>query len=286
MVALEAVMLGLIGWGGGLLAGWGLLRAMARLRPDSISEGAELGLWCVALSGACALGGSLAASILPAWRATRVTPLEALAPRRRGDPGRPSRALAAIGLALIAVNPLVVFALPIRDAARYGASAAFGCTSMAVGFILLAPLAVVLTERLLGPALARLLGLNPRLLAAQLSSNMGRTVGTTVAMTIGLGLFVAMQTWGYSMLAPFTPGDLDPRPGRRRSRQAALPELRRRRDPPRPRDQRRPVPPRSPSSRSKFAEDVDGLPKERPSATRQDTCVLVGVDPDAALGGD
>ncbi|MCP6134625.1 hypothetical protein NL393_36160, partial [Klebsiella pneumoniae] len=85
-----------------------------------------------------------------------------------------------------------------------------GCTAMAVGFVLLAPMAVILTERVLGPVLARLLGLNPRLLASQLSANMGRTVGTTVALTIGLGLFVAMQTWGYSMLAPFTPGDWSP----------------------------------------------------------------------------
>ena len=43
MVALESLLLGLIGWGGGLLAGWGLLTLMARLRPESVSEGASLG---------------------------------------------------------------------------------------------------------------------------------------------------------------------------------------------------------------------------------------------------
>ena len=35
----------------------------------------------------------------------------------------------------------------------------------------------------------------------------------------------------------------------------------------------------------KFADDPTGF-KVRPSATRQDNCVMVGVDPDAALGGD
>ncbi len=283
MVMLESIFLGLIGWGGGLLAGWGLLTLMTKLRPESVSEGAALGWWCVALSGVCALGGSIAASILPAWRATSVTPLEAMIPRQRSDSGRLPWLLTVVGLMLIAVNPLVVFYLPMKDTARYGISAAIGCTSMAIGFIMLAPLAVVLTERILGPLLARLLGLNVRLLATQLSSNMGRTVGTTVAMTIGLGLFVAMQTWGYSMLAPFTPGDWTPdllvsiSP-------SGLPDSEV--------DAVRHVPgvvlgkfvPVA-VKQVKFDGDPTGF-KVRPSATRQDTCVMIGLDPEAALGGD
>ena len=74
------------------------------------------------------------------------------------------------------------------DTERYIASAVAGCTSMVIGFVLLAPMAVALTERTLGPVLAFVLGLNRRLLATQLSANLWRTVGTTVAMTIGLGL--------------------------------------------------------------------------------------------------
>ncbi len=63
-----------------------------------------------------------------------------------------------LGLLLIAVNPLVVFWLPIQDTARYGVSAALGCTSMAIGFVLLAPATIMLAEKLLGPFTARLLG--------------------------------------------------------------------------------------------------------------------------------
>ena len=282
MVALEGLALGLIGWGGGLLAGWGLLRLMARLRPESVAEGAALGGWCVALAGLCAVGGALAAAVLPAYRATSVTPLEAMAARPSGRAGRVNGWLTAAGLVLIAVNPLVVFVLPMRDAARYGVSAALGCTAMAVGFVLLAPLAVVLTERALGPILARVLGLNGRLLATQLSSNMGRTVGTTVALTIGLGLFVAMQTWGYSMLAPFTPGDWTP---------DLLVSLAPPGVPDADVDAVRHVPGVVPARflplalrQVKFADDPTGS-RERPSATRQDNCVMVGLDPDAALGG-
>jgi putative ABC transport system permease protein len=283
MVVIESLMLGLIGWAGGLLAGWGLLKLMARLRPESVSEGAELGGWCVGLSGVCALGGSLAASILPAWRATSVSALEAMVPRPRNFSGKLSWILTVIGLALIAVNPLVVFYLPMKDTARYGISAAIGCTSMAIGFVFLAPLAVALTERILAPVLAKLLGLNARLLATQLSTNLGRTVGTTVALTIGLGLFVATQTWGYSMLEPFTPGDWTPdllvsisptgvpdsevdavRHVKGLVAEKFLPVA---------------------VKQVKFADDPTGF-KIRPSATRQDTCVMVGIAPEAALGGD
>lgn len=282
MVAAESLLLGLIGWGGGLLAGWGLLTLMARVKPDLLAEGASLGTWCVLLSGACAVGGSLAAAVIPAWRATRVSPLEAMAPRRSGSGGRLPWVLTLAGLVLVAVNPLVVFFVPMPDTSRYLIAAAVGCTTMALGFLLLAPMAVVLTERVLGPALAWVLRLNARLLSTQLSANMWRTVGTTVAMTIGLGLFVATQTWGYSMLAPFTPGDWAPDvvvtiPGGVSDAQV---------------DKVRHVPGVVPDKliplsvkQVKFADDPTGF-KVRESATRQDNCVMIGFDPDAALGGD
>ena len=283
MVAVESIVLGLIGWSGGLLAGWGLLKLMAKLRPESVAEGATLGLWCVALSGKCALGGSLLAAILPAWRAIRVSPLEGMVPRQGTYSGQLSWSITFAGLILIAINPIVVFLLPMQDTARFAVSAAIGCTSMAIGFILLAPRAVLMTERFLGPLLARVLGLNARLLATQLSSNMGRTVGTTVAMTIGLGLFVAMQTWGYSMLDPFIPGDWTPdllislAPG-----SVPATELEAIRRVPGIVSQRFIV---TAVKQVKFADDVTGS-KTRASASRQDNCVMIGFDPSEGLFGD
>jgi putative ABC transport system permease protein len=283
MVAIESIMLGLIGWGGGLLAGWGLLKLMMKVRPTALSEGASLGVWCVVLSGVCALGGSLAASVMPAWRATSVSPLEAMAPRRSIYSGRLPWVMTIAGLLLVAVNPLVVFVLPLPDTSRYMVAAAIGCTTMIIGFIMLAPMAVVLTERVLGPVLAKVMRLNARLLATQLSANMWRTVGTTVAMTIGLGLFVAMQTWGYSMLAPFTPGDWAPDlivylqpsgvPDSEIDAVRRVPGLKS--------DKFLPLA----VKQVKFAEDVTGS-RVRASATRQDNCVMIGFDPDVALGGN
>ncbi|MGC3971096.1 MAG: ABC transporter permease [Pirellulales bacterium] len=283
MVTMESLMLGLIGWAGGLLAGWGLLTLMARFRPEALSEGASLGWWCVILSGICAIGGSLIASILPAWRATRVSPLEAMSPRSSGFSATTFWVLTIVSLVLIAVNPLVVFFWPMSDTSRYGISVAVGCTSMILGFILLTPLIVVLVEKLLSPLLAKLLGLNRVLLATQLSANMWRTVGTTVAMTIGLGLFVATQIWGYSMLAPFTPGNWAPEmvisispsgvPDSEIKNVQAVKGL--------SKDHFLPLA----VKQVKFADDPTGF-KIRPSATRQDNCMMVGVNLEAAFTGE
>lgn len=283
MIAIESVFLGIIGWVGGLLAGWGLISVMTRLKPELFPTGASLGLWCIALSGICALGGSLTAAIMPAWKATSVSPLEAMAPRQRQKSMRFSWLATILGLLLIAVNPLLVFWVPMEDTARYGMSAAIGCTCMAIGFVLLAPLAVVITERYLGPLVARLLGLNPKLLATQLTTNLWRTLGTAIALTLGLGLFVSMQTWGYSMLGPFTPGDWVPdllfgltpvgvpeseidavRGVKGIVAKECVPMM---------------------VEQTKFATDVTGA-KIRANAGRQDNCVMIGVDPDLAIGGD
>jgi putative ABC transport system permease protein len=283
MIALESLFLGSIGWAGGLLAGWGLLAIVSHFKPSLFPDGVSLGSWCVGLSGTCALGGSLAASVLPAWKVTRVSPLEAMTVRPPAKSGRLSWGVTLASLLLIAINPLVVFTIPMPDTARYAASAFIGCPAMGIGFMLLAPLAIIFTEKILGPLTARLVRVSPRLLATQLSSNLWRTIGTTAALSIGLGLFVTMQTWGYSMLEPFVPGEWVPdlvvglMP-------AGVPDAEI--DAVRHvkgvvADQCVPLA----VEQTKFAEDITGA-RVRESSSRQDNCVMIGVDPVKVLGGE
>lgn len=206
LIALESLLLGAVGWLGGLAAGWGLLQFMRQVQPALFNEPVALGPWCLGLSAACAFGGALIAAIFPAWSAMRVSPLEAMS-----GPATPLSLklvpwLTLAGVLLILINPLLVFAWPMKEESRYPIYVAVGCSTMAVGFILIAPAVIRIVEWLLGPLVARLLGLSPRLLAAELSSNLWRTVGTCIALTLGLGLFVSTQIWGYSMLEPFQPG--------------------------------------------------------------------------------
>lgn len=213
VIAVEGIILAAIGWGGGLLAGWGLLAIVTRWQPELFRNGASLGMSCIFFTGLSAVGGSLAASILPAWRAMSVQPLEAMAPPQAERPVLfRIAAMGIVGLLLILVNPILVYvaSASMSTDKLYYIYMAVGCTSMAVGFLLLTPAAILVVERLLGPLVARVLGLEPRLLRSLLSGNLWRTLGTTAALTVGLGLFVAMQIWGYSMLEPFKPGAWHP----------------------------------------------------------------------------
>ncbi|MBN2216362.1 MAG: ABC transporter permease [Pirellulales bacterium] len=285
VIAVEGILLALIGWGGGLLAGWGLLSVASRSQTGLFQTGASLGAWCIVLTGLSALGGALAASILPAWRATRVEPLEAMSPRRSARPNLTwIVALGIAGLALIAVNPILVHAAPasISSDKLYAVYAAVGCTSMAVGFLLFAPAAILIVEAALGPVVAVALGLQPRLLRSQLGGNLWRTLGTTAALTVGLGLFVAMQIWGYSMLEPFKPGDWVPDvlaafqsgglPSTEIEAVRAVPGVHP--------EQCIPLAVEQP----KLAADITGS-EGRASVIRQDNVIMIGLDPAAAFGG-
>ncbi len=289
VIAAESLVLALIGWAGGLIAGWGLLAVVSHAKPELFGHhvplvgGASLGGWCVLLTGVAALGGALAASILPAWQATRVQPLEAMSPRRHAPPGLRTWAIAgAVGAVLVAVNPLLVYVVPIAEAARYGMYAALGYTSMAIGFLLLAPAAVIATEAAIGPWLARAVGLEPRLLRAQLSSNLWRTLGTTLAMSIGLGLYVSMMIWGYSMLQPFKPGDWVP-DMLVTLQSGGLPDAEIdtvRRTPGVIPEQCIPLAVEQP----RLAGDITDSQKGN-SVTRQDNILMIGLDPQVAFGG-
>jgi len=283
VIAAESIVLALIGWGGGLAAGWGLLTIVSHAKPELFRGGASLGAWCVALTGASALGGALAAAVLPAWQATRVQPLEAMSPRRSSRHGiKASVEAGAAGIVLIIVNPLLVYLMPIADASRYAVYTVIGCTSMAFGFLLLAPLAIIVAEAAFGPWIARLGGLEPRLLRSQLSSNLWRTLGATVALTVGLGLYVSMIVWGYSMLQPFKPGDWVP-DALAAFQLGALPDTEI--------DAVRKV-------KGVIAEQCIPLAVEQPrlavditgsrlgnSVTRQDNVIMIGLDPQVAFGG-
>jgi len=285
VIAVEGVLLALIGWGGGLLAGWGLLAVLSRMQTGLFRNGASLGTWCVVFTGLSALGGALAASVLPAWRAMRVQPLEAMSPQRSVRPTRSwSATLAVAGLVLIAVNPILVYVASgsIAGDKLYGIYAAVGCTTMAVGFLLLTPATILIVESTIGPVLARCLGLEPRLLRAQLGSNLWRTLGTTAALTVGLGLFVSMQIWGYSMLEPFKPGDWVP---------DALVAFQRGGLPDAEVDAVRSIPGVRGSQftplaveQPKLASDITGS-QGQSTVIRQNNVIMIGLDPQVAFAG-
>ena len=206
LVLSEALGLGLFGWLGGLAAGWGLLSLVNAARPGAV----ELGPRTALLSAIAAFGGALLAALIPAFRATRIDPLEGMAARAAAPRRGWLWVAGPLGLALASLGPLILSVAPLPPAARPKVFALVGVPSLGLGLLCLTPALVVVAERLLGGLVARSLRVEPGLLASQLSSNLGRTVGTTLALSVGLALFVAMQAWGYSMLQPFLPGEWAP----------------------------------------------------------------------------
>jgi len=282
MITMESLVLAFIGWGGGLAAGWGLLKIMSHSHPDLFCNGASLGTWCIGLTGASAFGGALLASVVPAWKATKISPMDAFAPTPTSHRFHLSVISVVLGIILISVNPLLVFVVSMPDKSRYFMHAAVGCTCLALGFLLLAPLAMVLVEKIFGPLISKCLFIDVNLLKSQLTGNMWRSLGTTISLSIGLGLFMGTVTWGYSMLQPFVPGDWVPdillafqSGGLPDSELANILQIKGVRQ-----DQCIPLAVDQPA----LAKDITGA-EQRISVTKQDNVIMIGLDPQEAFGG-
>ncbi len=229
MVALEALLLAVAGWAVGLVLIKGFLitgrllgGSVAAFRSNMFSP-APLGKQIVLVSLAAAVVGALAAAVLPAWQACRISPVDILGGQTERRQGRFPLAMILVGLVLIAVNPVIIVLARHSEAVRSGlahlwglgsrgfATPLAGSAAMIVGFVLIAPLAVLAAERLFAPLAAWALRLDRRFLRGQLSGNLRRTTGTTIALSVGLTLFITSLVWGYSMLVPFTPTEGLPR---------------------------------------------------------------------------
>ncbi|MDR1960574.1 MAG: ABC transporter permease [Planctomycetaceae bacterium] len=205
----ESVILSLFGWVGGMAAGWLILQWTVWLQPDAFGGGktVSLGMTAVTTAGAAALTGSLLAAVFPAWRGARIEPLEGM---NRSDTAsiRKDRWILSglTGAALLTLNPIVVYWEGMAKGAelRQFLYTYVGLPSQLTGCLLLVPVVILLAEFFLTPLAARLLCVRKELLANQLSGNLWRTLGTTAALSIGLGVYSFLEISGYSMLVPYT----------------------------------------------------------------------------------
>lgn len=206
-ILFEALVLAIPGWLGGVATGWALV---------FVCSGKATGVnWeTVGVSFGCAVVGAVLAALYPMAQSARTKPLEALgvsekaffSPTLWRRQTRRFAALGFLGTALIGVDVyLVQFATgttPERAALHSGV----GVLSLALGVVFLIPAMIRVVEVVLLPVLARLFRFDFRLIRSELSGNAGRVVAVAVALSVGGGLFVSTQIWGYSMLEPFLPG--------------------------------------------------------------------------------
>jgi len=283
LVLVEAVVLAIFGWIGGLVGGAALLKAIAAASPQLFPKGVSMGVASVLLTGACSLAGALLASIFPIWKATRISPLEAMAPVQTSPTtARWYWGAGIVSALLIALNPLLVFLPGLPEKVRFALVLLLGAPTTVLGFILLAPLVVLLVERIFAPLVAGVLRLQTNLVQTQLSSNMWRSAGIAASLMLGLGLYTATQVWGWSMLGGFLPGRWTP--GTIVKFQSGLDEA--------GIEKARQTPGFKADQFLLIAVEQTRLlgdpfrSGERDSAVRQDNVSLIGLDAEAAFGGE
>lgn len=211
VVIVEGLGLAAVGVLVGVPLGWLWVKLLAEAYDRVFTEGVVLSGLGVAYATAACLGTALLATLMPAWQATRVSPLEAMTPLAEASPQAWPWRTAALGLLCMLVAPLNLSSLTtalggqLADPATVRGVQFFGHFTVGVplamaGFFLLSPMAVRVAEHVALPLTAGLMRLPRAVLRQQLSQSLWQTAGTACALMVGLATLVVMQVQGNSGL--------------------------------------------------------------------------------------
>ncbi|MHC2066234.1 ABC transporter permease [Bremerella sp. T1] len=284
LIMLEGLFLGCLGFAIGLGISYLTLLLIGTVASQMLDNGVVLGRHGVLLGMAATLGGAFVAALIPAVGATYVKPLDAMS--SGGNEAVSDKSFSRVGfvfgLLLIAVNPVLTFLVPPVSEASVPISMVIGFASMALGFVFVSPAIVVGVDRWLSPVLAKMLRINPSLLASQITSHLWRTVGASISLAVGVGLFIGIQVWGFTMLEGFIPGQWAPDAllQLHANKLSADQTIAISRIPGIDLEQSFPIVVEQPRLQEDLAKSA-----ERASVIRQDNIVLVGIDATRAFSG-
>ncbi len=276
----QAFMVAFIGLFGGLGIGYIILQIVAKYSTNVLRHNPSLGVLSVFLAFLATLGGAFLAAIIPAWRSTRVKPIEAMSPAQTqvADFHKVFKRIIPLGVIFVALAPISCLAISADFEKFTALILLFAIASSALGFILLTAPFAVFVEKVFGPVLAKAFFISPKLLKQQLSCQLWRTVSSVLALSLGLTLFISIQVWGYTLLENFVPGKWAPNMivefgPKGIDRDVKINEIPGIYD-----NQCSPLVIEQPRLRK----DLTGSAK-RATVTRQDNIVIVGVEPEIAL---
>ena len=194
-VMIEALVIGVAGAGLGLLAGIGVASLLNSLFQavgiDLPNTGNVVETRTVIVSIAVGVGVTLVAAVVPAVRATRVSPMEAL--REHGQEPAPRRHRMVTAFAfLLGIGGIVAICVGLFGGLESSGQAAgllgLGAVLLFFGTALLSPRLVRPLASVVGRPLERLRGITGRLARENAVRNPGRTATTAAALMIGLAL--------------------------------------------------------------------------------------------------
>ncbi len=188
----------LLGIAGGLGLARGLIRAMAELLSTEL-ETFAVPPFSLVKSLLVGVGVTLASSLLPAYQAGRVTPLEAIRVYGQGvSHERLSRWAASVG-AVLFVGCVLLFTqeelVPSAVRVQVGIASIFG---LLLGAALLIPLGLILVERPLRWLLAAFYGPEGQLGSRNVERAPTRTALTVAALMVGVTMVIALGEMSYS----------------------------------------------------------------------------------------
>lgn len=206
MVILDALLLGIAGLIIGVPLGLLAVRTLDLIFPDLFSAGLSYDYLGILFACCVTMTAALVASILPAYHASRTSPLEAMSSHAQQPPARLPWRSFVIGLFLLSLDTIIVlfpwslmtdFHADVRMIAHF----LVGYPTLFIGFFLVAPMTVWIVERCVGPMVARIASVRFELLRQQLSGSAWRSAGTGAALMVGLAVLVVMNVQSTSVLS-------------------------------------------------------------------------------------
>jgi putative ABC transport system permease protein len=204
-VLLEALIIGAIGAGLGILAGIGVANGLNSLFKsagiDLPNTGNVIKTRALVVPLLVGLAITLLAAAIPAVRATRVSPMEALSDQAVAPTRRRRRFVTALAV-LLSLGGVVAICIGLFGGIESSSDAAallgLGAVLLFFGTALLSPRFVAPLASVVGLALERVRKLTGRLARENAVRNPGRTATTAAALMIGLALvtFVAVFAAG------------------------------------------------------------------------------------------
>jgi putative ABC transport system permease protein len=202
----EALVIGILASGIGLLAGIGYAKAIDALFKtvgfDVPSSGTVILTRTIVVALLVGVVLTIVASLFPAVRATRVAPLEALREGSGAQPGpRARRYIAGGALAVIGVATMGLGLFAANDSNTALTLLGLGTLLVFLGAAMLSPLLVPPLARLASAPIVRLRGLTGRIARENTLRNPARTAITASALMIGLGLVTFVTVFAAGLKA-------------------------------------------------------------------------------------